>query len=41
VVASLFAAEHPEPPKEVLDLYRKIAGWFGQRIVPEEADNSG
>jgi hypothetical protein len=36
VVASLFVAEHPEPPEEVLGLYRKIAGWFGPAIVPEE-----
>lgn len=36
VVAALFVAEHPEPPEEVLDMYRKIAGWFGPAIVPEE-----
>jgi hypothetical protein len=36
VVGSLFVAEHPEPPREVLDLYRKIAEWFGPTIVPEE-----
>jgi hypothetical protein len=40
VVASLFAAEHPEPPEEVLEMYRKIAGWFGPAIVPEEADTA-
>ena len=32
--ASLFAAEHPEPPPEILDMYRKIAEWFGPDIVP-------
>jgi hypothetical protein len=36
VVASLFVAEHPEPPEEVMGLYRKIVGWFGPAIVPEE-----
>jgi hypothetical protein len=36
VVASLFVAEHPEPPEEVLDMYRKIARWLGPAIVPEE-----
>ena len=36
VVASLFVAEHPEPPEAVLEMYRKIAGWFGAAIVPEE-----
>jgi hypothetical protein len=33
VAASLFVAEHPEPPEAVLDLYRKIALWFGPTIV--------
>jgi ABC-type transport system involved in cytochrome c biogenesis ATPase subunit len=32
--ASLFAAEHPKPPPEILDMYRKIAEWFGPDIVP-------
>lgn len=36
VVASLFVAEHPEPPPEVLEMYQKIAAWFGPAIVPGE-----
>jgi hypothetical protein len=36
VVGALFVAEHPEPPGEVLDLYRKLAEWFGPAIVPRE-----
>jgi hypothetical protein len=36
VVAALFVAEHPDPPSEVLELYRKIAGWFGPALVPAE-----
>ena len=31
--AALFAAEHPSLP-EILDMYRKIAEWFGPDIVP-------
>lgn len=36
VVASLFVAEHPEPPAEVLDLYRKIGAWLGPDLIPYE-----
>ncbi len=36
VAGALFVAEHPEPPGEVLDLYRKLAEWFGPAIVPGE-----
>ncbi len=41
VVASLFAAEHPEPPDEVLDLYRKVARWLGPAVIPSEAAADG
>lgn len=36
VVGSYFAGEHPEPPGAVLDLYAKIAAWFGPSIVAQE-----
>jgi len=29
VVGSWFAADHPDPPAEVMDLYRKTADWLG------------
>jgi hypothetical protein len=41
VAGALFAAEHPEPPAEVLELYRKLAEWFGPAIVPRESSGIG
>jgi hypothetical protein len=36
LTGSLFAAEHPDPPEEVMDLYKKIAAWLGPEILAEE-----
>src|SRR5260370_36516309 len=41
VVPSLCAPEHPEPPDEVLALYRKAARWLGPAVSPSEAAPHG